>query len=343
MVSFRVRLLAGLALALWPGQVFFSGVVAQDNWVLPPTVALACVATRALLAGGRGRPVRAGLLYALAVAMRQEMLVALLPLLLAGAGLGSSEKRRWRNAAMCALAAALPLLLLATQRELATGRFALTSKHAGLAVLGSYVPGAPPTPGRTPPLHRLRRPALLADHHRMRRAGRRPRARRGPAAAAFHAARIATAVLSQVLDGEATNLYWSVLIPGGLPEPLLPRGPALRRPAKPWLAIELAVLQALFLAALILALAWRNPAILMLVRGDRAQGRHPRRHRLPGAILPAGTALRDPGDRPGGRGGAAAAASAPPPRPPSPPSQPAPPPLLSSPWPSWLPGPPGGC
>ena len=70
-VSFRVRLLAGVLLALWPGQVFFSGVVAQDNWVLPPTVALACLAARALLAGGRGRPVLAGLLYALAAAMRQ--------------------------------------------------------------------------------------------------------------------------------------------------------------------------------------------------------------------------------------------------------------------------------
>ena len=264
-VSFRARLLAGLALALWPGQVFFSGVVAQDNWVLPPTVALACVATRALLAGGRGRPVLAGLLYALAVAMRQEMLVALLPLLLAGAGIGRREERRWRNAAACALAAALPLLLLATQRELATGRFALTSEHAGLAVLGSYVPGAAANSWADPcPYIASVRPSLLWDYHRIRReagglalgeALRRP---------TFHAARIATAVLSQVLDGEANNLYWSVLIPGGLPEPLLPRGQRFAARAQGWLAIELAVLQALFLAAVILALAWRNRAILTL-------------------------------------------------------------------------------
>ena len=33
-LTFRWRMAAGLALALWPGQIFFSGVVAQDNWVL---------------------------------------------------------------------------------------------------------------------------------------------------------------------------------------------------------------------------------------------------------------------------------------------------------------------
>ncbi|HEY9422878.1 MAG TPA: hypothetical protein VIW92_15810, partial [Thermoanaerobaculia bacterium] len=86
-LPFWTRLLAGAMLALWPGQAMFSGVVAQDNWVLPPTVALGALAGRALLSS-RAWPVAAGLLYALGVAMRQEMLVALLPLLLAAAGVG---------------------------------------------------------------------------------------------------------------------------------------------------------------------------------------------------------------------------------------------------------------
>jgi len=201
--------------------------------------------------------------------MRQEMLVALLPLLVAGAGLGSRadfrEERRWRNAAACALAAALPLLLLATQRELATGRFALTSEHAGLAVLGSYVPGAAADSWADPcPYIASVRPSLLWDYHRIQReagglalheALRRP---------AFHAARIAAAVLHLALDGETASLYWSVLIPGALPEPLVPRGQRFAARAQGWLAIELAVLQALFLAAVILALAWRNRAILAI-------------------------------------------------------------------------------
>ena len=188
-VSFRVRLLAGLLLALWPGQVFFSGVVAQDNWVLPPTVALACLATRALARrAAAGRPVLAGLLYALAVAMRQEMLVALLPLLLAGAGLGSREESRENRtlaqAALCALAAGLPLLLLAIQRELATGPLrphlrARRPRRAGRLRAGRHrqLLGGPL------PLHRLRPPlpplGLPPDAAR----GRRPRAPRGLAAA----------------------------------------------------------------------------------------------------------------------------------------------------------------
>jgi hypothetical protein len=268
-VSFRVRLLAGVLLALWPGQVFFSGVVAQDNWVLPPTVALACLAARALLTGGRGRPVLAGLLYALAAAMRQEMLVALLFLLLAGAGLGSREdyreKRRWRPAALCALAAALPLLLLATQRELATGRFALTSEHAGLSVLGAYVPGAAADSWADPcPYIASVRPSLLWDYPRIRREAGGLALREARRRPAFHAVRIAAAILSHGLDGETASLFWSLLTPGGLPEPLVPRGQRFAAHAKEALAIELAGLQALFLATVILAIAWRHRAILVI-------------------------------------------------------------------------------
>src|ERR1700690_4128497 len=72
-----VRLLAGAALGLWPGQILFSGVVAQDNWVMLPAVALGALAVRALRASEPPRVVTAGLLYAAAVAFRQETLVML--------------------------------------------------------------------------------------------------------------------------------------------------------------------------------------------------------------------------------------------------------------------------
>jgi hypothetical protein len=58
-----LRLLAGASLALWPGQILFSGVVAQDNWVLLPSIALAALAVRALLSGKPTHLVTAGLLY----------------------------------------------------------------------------------------------------------------------------------------------------------------------------------------------------------------------------------------------------------------------------------------
>src|SRR4029079_11177940 len=85
-LPFWVRMLAGAALAIWPGQVLFSGVVAQDNWVLAPTVGLTALAVRTLLSKDAGRPVIAGLLLAAGAVMRQEMVVVLFPLLLAAAG-----------------------------------------------------------------------------------------------------------------------------------------------------------------------------------------------------------------------------------------------------------------
>ena len=109
-LPFWVRLLAGASLALWPGQVFFSGVVAQDNWVLLPTVALAALAVRSLLSSEPARPVSAGLLFAAGVAMRQEMLIVLLPLVLTIAGVTFPLK--WRRVAAASLAIGLPLVAL---------------------------------------------------------------------------------------------------------------------------------------------------------------------------------------------------------------------------------------
>ena len=175
-----VRSLAGGTLALWPGQVLFTSVVAQDNWVLLPTVALAALAARSLLERDAGHPLAAGLLYGLGVAIRQEMLVALLPLLLAAGGLGDGRGRRprnlrIRNLGLLLLATVLPLLAIATHRSLATGRFALTSGHGGLAMLGSYVPGASADYWTDPPpVHRggrSRPPRATAGRWRRRGSG----------------------------------------------------------------------------------------------------------------------------------------------------------------------------
>ena len=45
-LSLRLRVLAGAALALWPGQVLFSGVVAQDNLTFFPSIALAAAGSQ---------------------------------------------------------------------------------------------------------------------------------------------------------------------------------------------------------------------------------------------------------------------------------------------------------
>ncbi|HEY2291535.1 MAG TPA: hypothetical protein VGM86_12615 [Thermoanaerobaculia bacterium] len=263
-----VRLLAGWTLALWPGQIAFSGVVAQDNWVLVPVVALGALAVRSLT-GRERHPVAAGLLYALGVAFRQEMLVALLPLLL-GAALGApgapgeNGRRRWRGALLlCLLAAGVPLLLLALQRRAATGRFALTSEHGGMAVLGSYVPGATANAWGNPIAYIAAvEPSLLEDPAEMRRQGVRLALREALARPAFHAARITAFTLDFAVSAESSNLFWSLVAPEVLPPAARPRAAAFSRVAYDVLHFEMAALLALFLAALLLAR--RSPAVWLL-------------------------------------------------------------------------------
>ncbi len=268
----RVRLLAAGMLALWPGQILFSGVVAQDNWVLLPTVALACLAVRAM-ARGEGHPISAGLLYALSISVRQEMLVALFPLFVAAAfgwSPGTSAwKERWRRSLLlCALAAGVPLLLMAWQRQAATGRFALSTEHGGVAVLGSYIPGATANAWIDPlPYIASVEPSLLENPAELKRQVPRLAWRAATARPLFHAARITAFTLQLLLTGEVANLVWSLIYPEVMPPSHSARALALAHRAAPWLEIEMAVLFALFLASLVLAgRAWRrNPAAWVLV------------------------------------------------------------------------------
>lgn len=260
----RTRLLAGAALALWPGQVLFAGVVAQDNWVLPPTIALACLAVRASLVPAKGWPVAASLLYAAGVAARQEMLVALLPLLAVAAGLRAREGR-WRRLALCVLAAGALLGLLAAQRWKATGRFAVTTAHGGLAVLGAYVPGSAGSHWVNPTAYVASvEPDVAGDPARLQREAGRLALQEALRRPGFHAARIAATVSTFLIQGEATNLYWSLLLPGVVPAGRQPLANALTARAGRFLCWEMAALQALFLAAAILAIRRRNAAILLL-------------------------------------------------------------------------------
>src|SRR5262245_26025167 len=127
-LSQRGRFLAGLLLALWPGQVLFSGVVAQENWVLFPTIALGCLAVRAMRLSC-AYPITAGILLALSATFRQEMLFVLVPAAMAAAGLLDPHFSRRRSAATLLLATGIPLLAVAAQRHAASGRFTITTEH----------------------------------------------------------------------------------------------------------------------------------------------------------------------------------------------------------------------
>jgi len=139
--TLRTRIMAALLLALWPGQIIFSGVFAQDNWIIFPTVALTTLTIRILVLQERGFPVWAALLYGITVSIRQEMMIALLPVtIIAAIGV---KKQKWiANFTIGAFVTLIVFLLLVLQRGMATGRYALSSDHLGVSILGSYIPGA---------------------------------------------------------------------------------------------------------------------------------------------------------------------------------------------------------
>ncbi len=261
----RWRVLAGALLALWPGQVFFSGVVAQENWALLPTVALGALAVRALRKEDGAYPVAAGLLLAAAAAIRQELLVVLAPAALAAAGLFRPDGARVRRMLRLAIAALLPLLALAFQRRAATGRFAITTEHGGLALLGSVVPGAA-GPGWIDPKAYIASvdPSLLEDRDAARSAAsglafaewkRRP---------AFHALRSVAAAGRLAVEGDADDLYWGVGAPEALPLAARARGADFFARWFPRLRWELALIQGLFLAAVVRGVRRRDGAVLVL-------------------------------------------------------------------------------
>jgi hypothetical protein len=262
-LPFWLRLLAGAALALWPGQITFSGVVAPDNWVLLPTVALGALAVKAFLSGKPTRLPAAGLLFGAAALLRQEIPVALFPLFLLATG--ASFRMRWRRVLTISLAGILPLSAVAAYRYAATGRFALSQESAGLTILGSYIPGAADNGGWIDPTAYIAsvRPDLLRDPKAMYAQSKQLALQEALRRPGFHAVRMLSTVLREATEGEVRTLFWS-LGSEVMPEALRGRANAFARHIFLPLEVELGVIQALFLAALIIGIRGRNRAIVML-------------------------------------------------------------------------------
>ncbi len=265
-LSLGWRFVSGFLLALWPGQVFFSGVVAQENWALLPTVALGALAVRVVRSpASAARPLAAGLLLALAAAFRQELLVVLIPAALAAAGLLRPDGARLRRAAWLVVFAALPLLSLAWQRHTASGRFAITTEHGGLALLGSVVPGAAQAGWVDPRAHIAAvEPELLENRTVARAAATRLALEEWKRRPGFHLLRAASVSGRLAVESDADSLFWSVGSAQALPEALRPRGAGFYARWFPRLRWELALIQGLFLASLLRALRRRDAAVLVL-------------------------------------------------------------------------------
>lgn len=265
-LGLRWRMLAGLLLAIWPGQVFFSGVAAQENWVLLPTVALAALAVRRLRdPADDGHPIAAGLLLCAAAAIRQEMLVVLLVPALAAAGIPGKRLRRPARLARLAAAAVFPLLLLAAERRAATGRFSILTEHGGLSLLGTLVPGSARAGWLDPTLYVASvEPALLKEPLRLRTSAWQLASDEARRRYRFHALRATVSALRLGVESDAQNLFWSLGAPGVLAPARAPAGAAWARAWGPPLRVELALVSGLFVAALALGIRRRDRAILVL-------------------------------------------------------------------------------
>ncbi len=251
----RTRILAGLILALWPGQILFSGVLAQDNWVIVPVVALTALAVRLVVLGHDGLPIPAALLYVMAVAIREEMLLVLLPIAIL-ASVGSGPGQRLRNAGVAALIIGVLLGGLVLQRGLATGRYALSTEHLGASILGAYVPGAPMVWVNPIPFLETKVPEITRDNVsaadlnwvEIRVAWqeflRRP---------AFHTQRIVGSALSSLFDLDSSVISWSLTAPDVLPKEQRKSAIAFKNAIMPVLQIYPFVVQILFATAVFFA------------------------------------------------------------------------------------------
>jgi len=265
-LGFGWRLGIGAVLALWPGQVMFSGVVAQENWAMLPVVALACLAARRLRGpSGGGFPIAAGLLYAAAGAIRQDMFAAVLFPAVVAAGLPGTVAGRGTRALRLAAAAVVPILALAAQRHAATGRFAVTSEHGGLGVLGTLAPSSAAAGWVDPGLAIAAvEPALLTDPNALRRATWRLAWDEARRRWRFHALRATASAFRLSVESEAGDLLWGLEAPDTQPPATARAATAFARVARPLLRVEQSLISGLFLASLLLALRRKDAAPLVL-------------------------------------------------------------------------------
>lgn len=246
--SLRARVVTALLLALYPAQIIFSGVVAQDNWVLLPTVALGALAVRVVALKSSGSPFWAAALLVSAFFIRQEMLAVLLPVCLVVMA-GCEKRQVIKNIAKGALITALLLGLLVLQRGAATGRFSLTTAHLGGSILGSYVPGAEMSWLDPRVLVAARAPELLENDRYKERASDlvwnefllRP---------GYHTVRVLFSPFLHIIGMENGSAYWGLTAPGALTDDRRPAALFFVERFLPGLRYFSHIVHILFLASL---------------------------------------------------------------------------------------------
>jgi hypothetical protein len=297
--AFRLptRMASALLLGLWPGHVLFSGVVAQDNWILLPSMALGALGARSMVRN-EAWPLASAILFCAAGAIRQEMLIALLPLALAAAGAFDPSARRGRRLGVWAVATLAGLMALAGLRWAGSGRFSVGTEHAGLAILGAATPGAGNDYWTFPQIYFAAYAPELEDDWEAMRARAVPLALRELAHRPFfHCVRMFAAGVNSVARTDSATVFQAVAAPEAMPPSHRARGAALaERLRRPFGRIPLVVL-GLFFAALLFGVGPRAPmlvlasAILLKIAVHAVTVAQPRYFVVVGALALLGLAL----------------------------------------------------
>lgn len=275
--------LAAAIIAFQPALVIFSSVVAQDNWVILPVLAVACLAARNLWGDRMGYPVWAALLWCFAGYIREEMYLATLPLALAACWPLADSGLRLKRVLAFVGTAWLLLICIGMQRHAATGNFALTTNHGGSSILGSYAPGAgfgwvdpqpfiaAKDPSLLDPPNRIRKKLPLAADESLNgeHSGDTGREQTKLAIAeilrrpGLHAVQRLGALYAAASDKDGTLEYWALTNPAVQSEATRIAATGFANTMAPFIYWGLIALHVLFIGAVCVAL--RGRSILMLV------------------------------------------------------------------------------
>jgi len=259
------RLLVAIIIMLLPSHIVFAGVVAQDNWVQLPALALACLAVRNAYGDGHGYPMWSAFLWCVALYIRQEMLVALLPLAVLAAW--PLQARVNARAITSFAAVALVLMLgIAGQRQAASGDFSLASRHGSTSLLGSYVPGA--GFGWIPYDSYIQQhaPELVGDAEGIRRQAAHLALEEIRERPFFHLVRRLGAVADTLMTRDGSLQYWAFIADPGSGRSASEAASAQRLGASftnPVLYATI-LLHALFLGAAYVGLRTRDKALIVI-------------------------------------------------------------------------------
>ncbi|HTA20125.1 MAG TPA: glycosyltransferase family 39 protein, partial [Polyangia bacterium] len=214
----RSAVAAGLLCALWPAGITVASVVGTDM----PAAALLVTAAWLLLRDANARPVRAAVLFGLALGVAAYVRAVALPFALFSALIWVAARAPWRRVVGCtALSCAVVFLMLApwgVRNKVRYGEFFLTDSHGGHTALVGANPNTEGVYSRSLNLMFARGTgyALFAEPHRQADRAAYELARKWAAFEPDYAFGLLAAKADRLLTRERPLLYWPIYRQGVL-------------------------------------------------------------------------------------------------------------------------------